>query len=70
MEYVLPIVDFEKRSLVRDEWWPVLVLLFVVRVYNNYALDQAVQSCERSGGTAVVTSEWWGTSWTVECYKN
>ncbi|MBD0379606.1 hypothetical protein [Paenibacillus sedimenti] len=70
MAYVSPTFIIKQSDVTRDEWWPVvLVLLFIIRVYSNYALDQAVQECKDSGGTAKVSSSFFGSSWQVECYK-
>lgn len=68
--YISPSVESRDRDFTGDEfWWAVVVLLFIVRVYSNYALTRTINTCKSEGGTAKVTSSMFGTSWTVSCYK-
>ncbi|PLR75318.1 hypothetical protein CU633_21790 [Bacillus sp. V3-13] len=68
--YVSPSVESKNREFIGDEfWWAVVVLLFAVRVYSNYALTKTIKACENQGGSAKVSSHMFGTSWTVSCYK-
>ncbi len=72
MNYAAPSITIPSRDLTRDEWWWLgMILLFAVRVYSNYALEEkAVDECTNSGGSARVVSSFFGSSWTVECYRN
>ena len=70
MTYAMPTVELNKReSLVRDEWWPVIVILFVIWAYSQYSLNQAIKSCRSSGGVESVESKIFGMSWKVTCFK-
>jgi hypothetical protein len=70
MIYEAPELRTERRRVTRDEWWWIVgVVVFALRVYSNYQLEQAVEACERSGGVAKVTSSMFGSSWTVTCYR-
>ncbi|KQU13092.1 hypothetical protein ASG65_12145 [Bacillus sp. Leaf13] len=69
MNYLKPEVSVEnKQELVRDEWWQA-VLLFAVWAYSQYAMNNAINKCEKSGGVAKVSSYVFGTVWKVSCYK-
>ena len=67
--YIKPSLVQRKEQLIKDEWWQIAIILFALRVYSNYALKQAVGSCERRGGIAEVTSKFFGSSWEVKCIK-
>lgn len=67
--YTKPSIAPRQNQLTRDEWWQIPVVIFVLRVYNNHAMQQAVASCERSGGVPEVTSKFFGSSWEVKCLK-
>ncbi|MBD0379607.1 hypothetical protein [Paenibacillus sedimenti] len=70
MTFQSPQVNLEQKSNVsRDEWWG-LILLFVVWVVSQVALDRAISSCRDSGGLAKVESWAFSLMWKVECYKN
>jgi hypothetical protein len=68
--YSSPTIERKEREFTGDEfWWAIMVLLFVVRVYSNYSLTKTIKACESQGGSAKVTSQMFGTSWSVSCYK-
>lgn len=70
MNYQSPVIDLSQKSdLTRDEYWPILVVLFIVWAYNQYELNRAIASCENQGGVASVESYFFGTVWKVTCYK-
>jgi len=69
MIYKKPEASFQSNNvLVRDEWWQA-VLLFVIWAYSQYAMKDAVKSCEKEGGVATVESYVFGTIWKVSCYE-
>ncbi|KQU13093.1 hypothetical protein ASG65_12150 [Bacillus sp. Leaf13] len=67
--YIKPSFEERKEKLTRDEWWQIVVILFVLRVYSNYSLQKAIESCKSKGGLADVTSKFFGSSWEVRCIK-
>lgn len=67
--YLTPSFSERNEVLVRDEWWQIVVVLFVLRVYSNYSLQKAIDTCENRGGVANVTSKFFGSSWEVRCTK-
>lgn len=67
--YCPPVAQVEDLSRERDEFWWVVGILFVVRAWSAWQLNDAIDRCYASGGSPEVESHFWGSFWELRCVK-